>query len=196
MTGATEAMAGKQEDAAAGRGPHLGTGAVMSDHPGGMKQRTGGAPATSGSSPATSGCSERAEYGTRGRAVADGADSWAPANKEDVAVTAANQFLNCSQSRPRTTGTSKPPSLFHTSVNWFLARKLQKEVETQDPSKGIDGRVAARDPGPTPQQPAGDPTLPQFSAWELLPPHSVQRPCYPPQVPSPSLGPVEGVMLV
>ncbi|MGH0145408.1 UNVERIFIED_CONTAM: hypothetical protein FKN15_048872 [Acipenser sinensis] len=75
-----------------------------------------------------------------------------------------------------------PPSLFHTSVNWFLAKKLQQEVETQEPSKGLNGRVAVRDTGPTPELPVGDPTLPQFSGQELPPPHSVQRP----DSPSPS----------
>ncbi|MGH0126524.1 UNVERIFIED_CONTAM: hypothetical protein FKN15_073854 [Acipenser sinensis] len=57
-----------------------------------------------------------------------------------------------------------------------------------------DGKTKPRR---VPEQPVGDPTLPQFSGRELPPPHSAQRLCYPfPPVPSPSMGPVEGVMLV
>ncbi|MGH0116542.1 UNVERIFIED_CONTAM: hypothetical protein FKN15_014742 [Acipenser sinensis] len=38
--------------------------------------------------------------------------------------------------------------------------KLQQEVETQEPSTGLDGRVDTRDTGPTPQKPVGDPPCP------------------------------------
>ncbi|MGH0124812.1 UNVERIFIED_CONTAM: hypothetical protein FKN15_020047 [Acipenser sinensis] len=64
----------------------------------------------------------------------------------------------------------------------------------QEPSKGLDGRVAARNPSPTPQQPVGDPTPPQFSGREL-PRHTPSKDLATPPVPSPFVGPVEGVML-
>ncbi|MGH0172094.1 UNVERIFIED_CONTAM: hypothetical protein FKN15_062595 [Acipenser sinensis] len=60
---------------------------------------------------------------------------------------------------------------------------------------GLVDTVAARDPGPTPPQPVGDPTLPRFPGRELPRTPLDQMTGYPfPPVPSPSLGPVEGVI--
>ncbi|MGH0132350.1 UNVERIFIED_CONTAM: hypothetical protein FKN15_063353 [Acipenser sinensis] len=81
-----------------------------------------------------------------------------------------------------------------TLVDWFLALELQQQVEKPEPSMGLVDTVAARDPSPTPQQPVGNPTLPQFPGRELPLTPPVQIPVYPfPPVPSPSPEPVEGV---
>ncbi|MGH0150145.1 UNVERIFIED_CONTAM: hypothetical protein FKN15_076882 [Acipenser sinensis] len=72
---------------------------------------------------------------------------------------------------------------------------LRQQVEIPEPEQGLADKVSARDPGPTLQQPVGNPTLPQFPGREPppTPPDQILDNPFPP-VPSPSPGPVEGMI--